>query len=69
MVPVPENAVIENGYAIFVHEYQGIKYLNIKKIYKDKKSESDAIGKGLTIDMGKAPDVVTAARSFLAAGE
>jgi len=66
MIEVPKEAVIENGYAVYVDEYKGNKYLNIRKIYTDKDTGADAIGKGLTIDVEKADAVLVAARTAMA---
>ena len=67
MIEVPKDAVIENGHAVYTHEYRGKRYLNIKKLYKDKETGEDAIGTvGLTIDVEKAGAVLTAARNCLA---
>ncbi len=66
MIEVPKDAVTENGYAVYTHEYQGKKYLDIKKLYKDKETGEDAIGKGgLTIDVEKAASLLDVARSCL----
>ena len=66
MIEVPKDAVIENGYAVYVDDYKGKKYLNVRKVYQDKDTGEDAIGKGLTIDVEKAGAVLTAAGNCLA---
>jgi hypothetical protein len=65
VIPVPKDAIIENGHAIYVSEFKGKQYLNIRTTYTDKDSDELAIGKGLSIDVEKADNVITAARSLL----